>query len=316
MAKPRPLTAAILGVIIGLAVAVVLQQQGVWPLDKITVFLLPAAIGLIAIVVVHMGRKGSPVALTIALLITVPMAAFGATGFTTLNEVGQLNGGCLAQGQTSVPDGTMVTDSSKRDPFLIDPNGSLLWSATSPVVFMDYDWNIGVDIGGFQVPLDSGHEGNEGGSLINGGDIPNITDYAAARGIDISELRGVYKVGGQAADTCDGFAFIKLISDPFETLVSKIAAGLAVLLTIVLMTVVLSGRRRPATGPGAPDDVPEFLGDDIADVDGDGKPDAFITDLSESGGDSSGVAGPEDVDEIFTDGFESGDTSAWNDNDD
>ena len=57
MAKPRPLTGAILGVIIGLAVAVVLQQQGVWPLDKITVFLLPAAIGLIAIVVVRLGRR-------------------------------------------------------------------------------------------------------------------------------------------------------------------------------------------------------------------------------------------------------------------
>ena len=316
MAKPRPLTAGILGVVIGLAIAVVLQQQGVWPLDKITVFLLPAAIGLIAIVVVRMGRKGSPVALAIALLITVPMAVWGATGFTTLNEKGQLNRGCTAQGQTSVPDGTVVTDSSKRDPFLIDPNGSLSWSATSPEVFMDYDWDMWVEIGSFQVPLDSDHEGNEGGSLINGGDIPNITDYAAARGIDVSQLRGVYKVGGQAADSCDGFAFVKLISDPFETLVSKIAAGLAILLTIILLMVVLSGRRRPATVPGAPDDVPDFLGDDIADVDGDGEPDAFITDPSESAGDSSGVAGPENADEIFTDGFESGDTSAWSDSDD
>jgi len=271
MAKPRPLTAAILGVIIGLAVAVVLQQQGVWPLDKITVFLLPAAIGLIAIVVVRMGRKGSPVALTIALLITVPMAAFGATGFTTLNEVGQLNGGCLAQGQTSVPDGTVVTDSSKRDPFLIDPNGSLLWGATSPVVFMDYDWDMWVEIGGFQVRLDSGHEDNEGGSLINGGDIPNVTQYAEARGIDISELRGIYKVGGQAADTCDGFAFIKLISDPFETLVSKIAAGLAILLTIILLMVVLSGRRRPSSVAGSPEDLPGGLTEDLADADGDGE---------------------------------------------
>ena len=75
-AQTRSLTAAVLGVIIGLAVAVVLQQQGVRPLDKITVFLLPAAIGLIAIVVVRMDRKGSPVMLKIALLITVPMTVF------------------------------------------------------------------------------------------------------------------------------------------------------------------------------------------------------------------------------------------------
>ena len=106
-----------------------------------------------------------------------------------------------------MPDGTVVTDSSKRDPFLIDPNGSLSWGAISPVVFMDYDWDMWVEIGSFQIPLDSDHEVNEGGSLINGGDIPNITDYAAARGIDVSQLRGVYKVGGQAADSCDSFAF-------------------------------------------------------------------------------------------------------------
>ena len=180
---------------------------------------------------------------------------------------------------------------------------------------MDYDWDMWVEIGSFQVPLDSDHEGNEGGSLINGGDIPNITDYTAARGIDVSQLRGVYKVGGQAADSCDGFAFVKLISDPFETLVSKIAAGLATLLTIILLIVVLSGRRRPSAVAGAPDDVPAFPGDDIADVDGDGVPDAFSEPL-DSSSEGNNINQPEDVGEIFSDGFESDDTSSWSDSDD
>ena len=248
-AKARPMTGAILGIIIGLAVAAILQQQGVWPLDKLTVFQLPAATGIIGIVMTSVGRSGAPASMTIALIITIPMAAWGATGFTTLNEVGQLNGGCQVQAQTSVPDTTIVIDSSKQDPFLIDPNGSLIWSATSPVVFMDYDWDLWVEIGGFQVPLDSGHEGNEGGSQGNGGDVPNVTQYAQARGIDISQLRGVYKVGGQAADTCAGFGFVELIADPLETAASKIALAVAILATIILLLVTLTGRRRPVDLP-------------------------------------------------------------------
>ena len=51
VARQRPLTGALLGIVIGIAVAVLLQQQGVWPLDKITVFLLPAATGVIGLVI-------------------------------------------------------------------------------------------------------------------------------------------------------------------------------------------------------------------------------------------------------------------------
>ncbi|MCZ6739826.1 MAG: hypothetical protein O7C01_08690 [Actinobacteria bacterium] len=248
----KPLSGALWGIVLGLAVAIILQQQGVWPLDKITVFLLPGAIGLIGILITSVGRAGSTRALTVSLIITIPLAVYGATGFTTLNEVGQLNGGCEVQAQTSVPDTTFVTDTSKQDPFSIDPNGSLTWGATSPVAFMDYDWDLWVEIGGFQVPLDSGHEGNEGGSQVNGGNVPNVTQYADARGIDISQLRGVYKVGGQAADTCAGFGFVELIADPLETLASKIALAVAILATIILLLVALTGRRRPVAVPVDP----------------------------------------------------------------
>jgi len=135
VARGRPLTGAILGTLIGLAVAVLLQQQGFWPLDKITVFLMPAVIGVIGLVLLSVKRVGAPGPMIVAFIILIPMAAWGATGLGTVNEVGQLNGGCEVQAQTSVPDATSVTDTSKQDPFLIDPNGSLQWAATSPVVF-------------------------------------------------------------------------------------------------------------------------------------------------------------------------------------
>ena len=291
----KPLSGALWGIVLGLAVAIILQQQGVWPLDKITVFLLPGAIGLIGILITSVGRAGSTRALTVSLIITIPLAVYGATGFTTLNEVGQLNGGCEVQAQTSVPDTTFVTDTSKQDPFSIDPNGSLTWGATSPVVFMDYDWDLWVEIGGFQVPLDSGHEGNEGGSQINGGNVPNVTQYADARGIDISQLRGVYKVGGQAADTCAGFGFVELIADPLETTIAKIALAVAILALIMLLIAALRKRGGATADAGAEPAAGAMPGD----TDGDGDVDA------------DDVDGP-----ILSNGFESGDTSSGSDDND
>ncbi len=291
----KPLSGALWGIVLGLAVAIILQQQGVWPLDKITVFLLPGAIGLIGILITSVGRAGSTRALTVSLIITIPLAVYGATGFTTLNEVGQLNGGCEVQAQTSVPDTTFVTDTSKQDPFLIDPNGSLTWGATSPVVFMDYDWDLWVEIGGFQVPLDSGHEGNEGGSQVNGGNVPNVTQYADARGIDISQLRGVYKVGGQAADTCAGFGFVELIADPLETTIAKIALAVAILALIMLLIAALRKRGGTTADAGAEPAAGAMPGD----TDGDGDVDA------------DDVDGP-----ILSNEFESGDTSSGSDDND
>jgi hypothetical protein len=261
-AKQRPLTGAILGILIGLALAVILQQQGVWPLDKLTVFLLPAVTGVIGLVLTSVKRAASMGPMIIAFIILIPMAAWGATGISTANEKGALNGGCEVQAQTPL-DSTVVTDTSRQDPFLIDPNGSLVWGATSPTVWMDYYWEIWVEIGGVEIVLDSDVEPNEGGSQINGGDVPNITEYADARGIDISQLRGVYKVGGEgnSPSGCDGHAFIEIVSDPFETLIAKIALGLLILLVIILLLVAFTGRTRA---------VPMSTESDVADGVADG----------------------------------------------
>ena len=226
------------------------------PLDKITVFLLPAATGVVGLVLMTVKRAGATGPLVIALIILIPLAAWGATGLATINEVGVLNGGCEVQAMTSVPDSTVVTDTNKSDPFLIDPHGSLIWAATSPVAFDDYPWDMWVEIGGARVPLDSEEsQDNDGVSQIHGGDIANVEAYAAERGIDISQLRGVYKVGGQAANTCDGYGFVKLISDPLETIIAKIAAAVAVLLTILLLIIAFTDRRRPVAVPNG--DLPD-----------------------------------------------------------
>lgn len=237
----KPLTGAILGVLFGLGIAVILQQQGIWPLDRITVFLVPAITGFVGMLLLTLGRPGSTFTYVVAILLLIPMAIWGALGFLEANEFGELNGGCEVIASSSVPDATTVTDSSRRGPFEIDPNGSLTWGAMSPTPFVDYDWEIWVDLGGVEVTIDSDHEDNEGMSEVNGDSIGNVGEYADARGIPAGELRGVYKVGGFAA-TCDGFGFVKIISDPLETIASKVAAGVILLTLIVLVILMFAGR--------------------------------------------------------------------------
>ncbi len=240
----KPLTGALLGIVLGLALAVVLQQAGVWPLDQITVFLVPALLGLLGLVMLSVGRKGSTVTLVIALLLLIPMAIWGALGLGAINEKGELNGGCEVAAQSEV-DITNVIDTSRGDPFEIDPHGGLSWIARSPFPFVDYDWSLYAEIGGIQVGLDSGHEVNDGMSEINAGDVPDIEAYAAEHGVDISQLRGVFIVGGEAADTCDGFAFVLLTtSSPFETIASKIALALIVLIIIILIILMMTGKEK------------------------------------------------------------------------
>ncbi|MGH3650078.1 MAG: hypothetical protein ACRDU9_05155, partial [Acidimicrobiia bacterium] len=91
----RPLTGTILGILIGVAVAVILARQGVWPMDQLTLFLLPALTGLLGLALLSLGRsEGSTATMVISLIILIPMAVWGAPGLGELNQNGQLNGGC------------------------------------------------------------------------------------------------------------------------------------------------------------------------------------------------------------------------------
>ena len=282
----KPLSAAIWGIVLGLMIAILLQQHGIWPPDKLTIALLPGGLGLIGVLITGIRGSGSGVAMTIALIITVPLAAYGATGVGDVNEQGVLNGGCQVLAVSSAPGSTTVVDSSKQSPFEIDPDGSLQWAASSPVAFMDYDWQMWVEIGGAQVRIDSGHEGNEGGSQENAGDVANVREYGEARGIPISEMLGVYKVGGDAAGAggCSGFGFVELISQPFETTAAKVAGAIGVLALIMFVRALMASR---ALGAG------EGLGNGGSDGGNGGGGDTGSAADTAAGG-ASGVVAPAD----------------------
>ncbi|MGH3649531.1 MAG: hypothetical protein ACRDU9_02390 [Acidimicrobiia bacterium] len=235
----KPLSGAILGILIGVALAIVVQRQGIWPLDQLTLFLMPAVLGLLGLLLLSIGREGSTATMVISLIILLPMAVWGALGFAEINATGELNGGCEVTAASDV-DATTVTDTSKQDPFQVDPDGGLTWGATSPTVFTDYEWEIHVVLGGIPVAVDSDTEPNDAGSQVNGGEIGDVATYSAHRGVDIDLLIGVHEVGGFAA-TCDGFGFVELTSDGLDT-ISLIALGVILLLIILLIVLMFTAR--------------------------------------------------------------------------
>ncbi|MGD2060104.1 MAG: hypothetical protein PVF87_04500 [Acidimicrobiia bacterium] len=258
----KPLTGTILGILIGIALAVILARQGVWPLDQLTLFFIPAITGVIGLLLLSIRRASSGTfTLVIALLILVPMLIWGALGFAVINQNGELNGGCRVFAASDV-DQTDVLDTSRRDPFVIDPDGGLAWEADSPTVFQDYEWEINVVLGGIPVTIDSDTEANSAGDQDNDGDVADIRAYASDRGIDIDQLVGVYQVSGSAA-TCDGFGFVQILGDGLDliTLIAIISLITFLVILIVLMFVGRGGATAAsaASGGGQVLDVEDTL---------------------------------------------------------
>ncbi|HSO50785.1 MAG TPA: hypothetical protein VLS86_09570, partial [Acidimicrobiia bacterium] len=247
--EARPFTGFFLGLLFGVALAVILQQAGVWPLDRLLLFGAAGIFSLIGILIAGAGRaKVGPFSSILPLLLAVGLIGIGATGLTTLNETGELNGGCTVQATSSL-DETVVTDTSRQDPFVIDPEGSLSWVATSPGPITDHLWNIYVDVGGFSVRIAGNDEPepNTDGDQENVGDVADVSAYVR----EVSdftgvELRGVFEVAGDiegGGGACDGFGFVRLEADPLTTIISQIAAGVALLALIGLGAIAFNRTR-------------------------------------------------------------------------
>jgi hypothetical protein len=211
-----------------------------------------------------------------------------------------VNGGCAVQADSSV-DTTAVTDTSRQDPFRIDPEGSLSWVAASPAPITNHFWEIYVDIGGFPVVVASNDEAepNTDEDTENTGEVADISAYVAeVSNYSGLELDGVFEVGGSIegdGGACDGFGFVELTADPLTTLISQIAAAVG-LLALIGLLVLAFNRTREASVP------PETVVDDMTpDLDGtDSAPSVEGTAASAAGGAAGAAAGgahvrPEDV---------------------
>jgi hypothetical protein len=247
--QARPWSGFFLGLLLGLSVAVILQQAGIWPLDKLSLFGSAGVFSLLGIFLASVGRdRAGALSGIIPLVLAVALVAWGATGIAEINESGEINGGCTVEATSSV-DSTVVTDTSRQDPFRVDPEGSLSWIATSPEPITNHFWEIYVDVGGFPVVIASNDEAepNLDEDTENTGDVPDISAYVA----EVSnfagvELDGVLEVGGNIdgdGGACDGFGFVELTAEPLSTLVSQIAAGVGLIALIGLLALAFNRYR-------------------------------------------------------------------------
>lgn len=248
--EARPWAGFFLGLILGVAIAVILQQAGIWPLDRLLLF---GSAGLFALIGILLGGAGrervGSFSTILPLVLAVALIGFGATGLGSINENGELNGGCTVEAASDV-DGTVVTDTSRQDPFEVDPEGGLSWLATSPGPIMDHFWEIYVDVGGFPLAVADNEEAepNTAADVDNTGDVEDVSSYVE----DVSnvagvELAGAFEVGGDIegeGGACDGFGFVTLTADPLSTLISQIAAVIGLLALIALLVLVFKRTER------------------------------------------------------------------------
>jgi hypothetical protein len=240
-----------MGLIVGLGAAVLLQQAGVWPLDKLTTFLLPGLLALIFILLSRLRRVATYPALAIALLLAIPPIAYGVTGIGEIGSSGELNGGCSVEAASDL-DTTVVTDTSHSNPFDIDPDGGLSWLASSPGPITDHEWEIWVVIGGFEYVVADGAESNSDMNTTNDGDVPDVTGYVEDLGFRAGDqIRGVYEVGGfidGEGGACDGFGFVRIEGGFLGTIASWVALIVALIALAVFSLIAFTERYRPVAG--------------------------------------------------------------------
>ncbi|MEX0797047.1 MAG: hypothetical protein WD274_10160 [Acidimicrobiia bacterium] len=243
----RPVTAMFMGLIVGLCVAVILQQGGVWPLDKLTTFLLPGLLGLIFVLLSRIRRTASAVPLAIALILLIAPVAYGLTGIGEAGEKGQLNGGCTVEALSDL-DTTVVTDTSRANPFAIDPDGGLSWVATSPGPITDHEWEIWVVIGGYEFVVADGGDPNGDMTTSNNGDVPDVRAYVEDLGFRAAtQIQGIYEVGGYIdgeGGSCDGFGFVKIEGGFLGSIASWVALVLGLIALGIFWMVAFTERSR------------------------------------------------------------------------
>ncbi len=144
---------------------------------------------------------------------------------------GTLDGGCSVDARSDL-DTTDVVDTTRTDPFRIDPGGSVSWTATSPGAIENHEWEVGVKILGIPVRLFSGGDDNSAGTTLSEGsksipaEIERISNSQTSW--ILNNLGGVIEVFGSIegeGGSCTGNGFISLEVGALDGAVGQIALG-------------------------------------------------------------------------------------------
>lgn len=246
MAKPA--TGAILGLIAGVFLAIFIQQTGAAPLDRLLLFGVAGLMGLIGLLLCTIGREvENIVVLIIAIIIVIVPIGYGATQLVSDDASGAaFINNCTVDAMSDLEARRSITTMTRNNPFDIDPDGTMSWWGTFDNVITDYEWEIFVDVGGFNLRVANGMDPNEGESQENNG-TEGLKQYSdQVRQYGGGEIRGIYYVSGILSGEggfCDGGGYVRVPGSVFESTLGIIVGIIFLIILIILIIVCMRGRK-------------------------------------------------------------------------
>lgn len=262
----RKVLVTLLGVVAGLCVAILLQQAGAVPFDRLSAFGFPALVGGLAFVAIvartGFARAAAEWVMIIIIIVLLIIAALGVPALAADGELGgstgYLDGGCTVEASSDLETKRGVPTMHRSDPFDVDPDGTVSWEATSDGPIMDHTWNIYVHAAGFKVRIDDDGDPNEKGDTGNS-DTEQVRPYADNVASRIGgDLVGIFLVSGDIegeGGACDGQAWVRIEGSVLSNYVGQGALVLLLLLVIIIIVVIVR-TGRAAAGGIAPDGGP------------------------------------------------------------
>lgn len=245
----KPLTGAILGLIAGVFLAIFIQQTGAAPLDRLLLFGVAGTMALIGLLMCTIGRKvDNMVILIIAIIIVIVPIGYGASQLVSDDASGPaFINNCTLMASSDLEGLQSVTAMTRSDPFDINPDGMLHWEGTtSGTVIKNYQWEIFVDVGGFNLRVANGMDENADEETENDGD-EGLTQYSdQVRRYGAGEIRGIYYVTGNMmgeGGSCDAGGYVRVPGNVFESTLGIIVGIIFLIILIILIIVCTRGRR-------------------------------------------------------------------------
>jgi hypothetical protein len=137
--------------VLGVIAILILQQGAVILPGRLVVFgILGVAISASSLALTVVYRRAAVIVIQSLALLSV---AFALTGFPGLSGDGAITGPCTVTASSSSPGSADPGKTSVAAPFDIDPTGTLDWSAAFPIPYASWTGTVGLDLGGFAVPM-------------------------------------------------------------------------------------------------------------------------------------------------------------------
>ncbi|GIG55534.1 hypothetical protein [Demequina activiva] len=247
-ARPRPWTGALLGLLLGVVATGLLWLTGVIPPDRLSLFgiLAVCIVGAMALTTQRLSaaRGGGITVIVIASL----LGGVALTGIPEFVSGGALSERCTFQGTSSQEaDPVSPADTSALDPFDVTTTDTVEWMGTVPETATEAAVDVGLEVGGFTIPLYSTTYASPSGSTDWGGTVDVASALAEFKDQYAFDLTGTYHFSAQIegeGDGCTGAGYARVLAPSAfgGVMLAVLWALLAVLLVAIIVVAVVVRR--------------------------------------------------------------------------